>query len=761
MKSATILFLTLAVIVATVYSQTTETLTITVLDHWPGNYINKFYPGVSGIQSDFQPDPTLNPWTAISGDAQVVKNMTVTYLPPSRLISYVGKGNQINKQSKDSVWNATTFSGWFEPIDTVNVPVAVSLPFIKTLVSNEVYRYTYSSSNFFPLDGKGFCNKTLYPLAQYPQYNCDLYKDNSGKAHNFHFCMHWSSYFTYKRSVDNPQTFAFEGDDDVWVYFDKTLKIDLGSIHGPKSATFYAGTEKNNVNIHGFVDGQQYDFDFFYCERKTTGSNIKIETNMGLNCAWRDYCNVCEGTGSTCCVAERDCNDNKKCTTDTCPSPLTPGINETNWKSFCSNTPVTCDNSNKCQNNTCSESTGQCTASNLCTTTDLCKTASCKSTSVGCQFLDKQVCTKPSDRCFTRNCNSTTGTCDELKTTLNTNCKTTNKCETKTCDATLGCVTTTKTCEEKLCQTVSCNADTGNCVYTPVPNCNSDCGPTGTCTTGDKCKIPYCTGGGCYFNNTSPPQNENKCLKNPVCDSATGQFSYTPTDCTTGVSACYPSPYCNSTDGLCYKGPKLSCNDQNQCTDDSCDDVTGECKNIDRICEDGDACTINSCDPLKGCFYTQKTCPTTSLCETGYCSAGECKTKPKDCPSPNFCEVAKCDERIGCLTVPRECVSDDNDCYSSSCDYSAQECVNKAFDPLPFKCQSAAVKTGVAIGAAATAGIVIGGAVALGLAIFGSKKTYDYWKTTRDTKMSAAVDNPLFQASNNSVENPLFDAEAR
>lgn len=111
--------------------------------------------------------------------------------------------------------------------------------------------YSYSNSSFFPID------EMLY--------------GNEDRSHNYHFTYEIHSQFTYQGG----ETFSFTGDDDLWVFIDDALAIDLGGVHGAMSQS--VGLDTLSLSL-----GTTYDFDLFFAERHTSQSNFRIDTSIAF-----------------------------------------------------------------------------------------------------------------------------------------------------------------------------------------------------------------------------------------------------------------------------------------------------------------------------------------------------------------------------------------------------------------------------------------------------------------------------------------------
>ena len=71
------------------------------------------------------------------------------------------------------------------------------------------------------------------------------------------------------------QVFRFEGDDDVWVFINGELVIDLGGVH-PSKEQFI---DLDRLDLEA---GETYRLDFFFAERHRTQSNFRIVTTLQL-----------------------------------------------------------------------------------------------------------------------------------------------------------------------------------------------------------------------------------------------------------------------------------------------------------------------------------------------------------------------------------------------------------------------------------------------------------------------------------------------
>jgi fibro-slime domain-containing protein len=151
--------------------------------------------------------------------------------------------------------------------DTSYKNIVIQDTLVFTLFDNQTGTYQFQSGAFFPLDGRGFG-------ADVPTINYDGAPLNRAtNTHNYSFAMHLKKAFEYRTGL----TFNFEGDDDMWVFINGQLVLDLGGIHGTTAGNFNLDALAPGL---GLVVGDSATLDVFYCERQAVGSDIKITTNL-------------------------------------------------------------------------------------------------------------------------------------------------------------------------------------------------------------------------------------------------------------------------------------------------------------------------------------------------------------------------------------------------------------------------------------------------------------------------------------------------
>jgi fibro-slime domain-containing protein len=148
---------------------------------------------------------------------------------------------------------AANFDAWYRDTPGVNHAVNVELP-----LQGDGTTLSYDDGDFHPIGPRfGFGDEAF---------------ELNGNANNWHFTTEARVQFRY----DGGELFTFRGDDDIWIFINHRLAIDLGGLHGPVEASVNLDQEAATL---GLVLGETFDLHVFHAERNYSGSNYRFETS--------------------------------------------------------------------------------------------------------------------------------------------------------------------------------------------------------------------------------------------------------------------------------------------------------------------------------------------------------------------------------------------------------------------------------------------------------------------------------------------------
>jgi fibro-slime domain-containing protein len=199
-------------------------------------------PQLKTIVRDFS--PATHPDFEASYPSGLDTGIVLATLGPDDKPVYAGM------PSTQSTSGAPNFESWFHD-SALNASESLDLQLLPS--KEEPGLFSYDNHQFFPIDGKLL--------------------GNEGRAHNFHFTLEASTSFEYRGG----ELFSFSGDDDMWVFINRRLAIDLGGLHRSLSANVALD---DFATAAGLVRGNVYPLHFFFAERHTIESNFTLRTSI-------------------------------------------------------------------------------------------------------------------------------------------------------------------------------------------------------------------------------------------------------------------------------------------------------------------------------------------------------------------------------------------------------------------------------------------------------------------------------------------------
>ncbi len=215
-------------------------------------------------------DPPANPDFGIpAGSGRVVPNIVLDTLGADRQPQY----NPDVDTTLSMTTNADNFASWYHDskyskvvVDTVTLAAQGDGTFVYDNSGTwDRTTGTWQIPAFFPLDDRGWATPSDGPEIPYLG-TCDLDR----QKHNFSFTSVVRYWFEYQGG----ESLSFVGDDDVWVFLNGKLAVDLGGVH--LAAAGSITLDNATATKFSLTKGKVYEIAIFNAQRMLPRSALRV-----------------------------------------------------------------------------------------------------------------------------------------------------------------------------------------------------------------------------------------------------------------------------------------------------------------------------------------------------------------------------------------------------------------------------------------------------------------------------------------------------
>jgi fibro-slime domain-containing protein len=157
---------------------------------------------------------------------------------------------------------AANFDQWYNDVPGVNVSKVTRM---MLAYDSAAHVYKINTGAFYPWD-----NDAHSWVAQ----GKETLKSVNSVGHNFGFTSEVRTYFEFHLDAARPQLLSFDGDDDVWVFINRKLAVDIGGLHQSRNGK--VTLDSATATKLGLEEGKIYEMALFHAERHTSASNFNL-----------------------------------------------------------------------------------------------------------------------------------------------------------------------------------------------------------------------------------------------------------------------------------------------------------------------------------------------------------------------------------------------------------------------------------------------------------------------------------------------------